>query len=344
MNKNYFSKILLLGNLLLFGSLVAFAQSDVQLTEKKLNIKTYVNSPADVNPIFYDGLTHQGVQKHVYPYPQEDALSDTIKYIDYKALYLENKYIQISVIPELGGRIFSALNKTDNYNFIYTQHVIKPSLIGMAGSWISGAIAWGFPHHHGPLTMSPFDYTTKENPDGSKTVWVAKTDLRHRMRMLLGITVYPDKSVIEVSTRLFNSTPYSNSMLFWANPSVIADSTYQIIFGPSVQWATFHHKTDFVKWPVGDSIYQGIDYKGVDVSWWKIAKRPTSFFSWNSKDDFFGGYSHGHKSGIAYIGNHYTLPGMKVWEHGSNPEGDMWRTMLTENDGHLYRADGRSLY
>ena len=334
MNKNFSTRILLTGILLFVLSITAISQNGVQLYEKNLNIKTYVNSPADVNPIFYDELTHQGVQKHVYPYPENANLSDTIKYIDYKAVYLENKYIKISVIPELGGRIFSAVNKTDNYNFIYTQHVIKPSLIGMAGSWISGAIAWGFPHHHGPLTMSPFEYTPKVNPDGSKTVWVAKTDLRHRMRMLLGITVYPDKSYIEVSTRLFNSTPLSNSMLFWANPSVIADSTYQILFGPSVQWATFHHKVEFIKWPVGDSIYQGIDYKGIDVSWWKIAKRPTSFFSYNSKDDFFAGYSHGKKSGIGYIGNHSTLPGMKVWEHGSNPEGDMWRNMLTDNDGH----------
>ena len=67
--------------------------------EKNLNIKTYVNSPADVNPVFYDGLNHQGVQKHVYPYPENPNLSDTIKYIDYKAVYLENKYIKISVIP-----------------------------------------------------------------------------------------------------------------------------------------------------------------------------------------------------------------------------------------------------
>ena len=334
MNTNNFTRFFVLSALLFIESITAFGQSDVQLYEKKLNIKTYINNPADVNPIFYDGLGHQGVQKHVYPYPQEDGLSDLVKYVDYMAVYLENKYIKISVIPELGGRIFSALNKSDNYNFIYTQHVIKPSLIGMAGSWISGAIAWGFPHHHGPLTMSPFEYTPKLNEDGSKTIWVAKTDLRHRMRMLLGITVYPDKSYIEVSTKLFNSTPLSNSMLFWANPSVIADSSYQVTFGPSVQWATFHHKSDFIKWPVGDSIFQGIDYKGIDVSWWKIAQRPTSFFSWDSKDDFFSGYSHAKKSGIGYIGNHYTLPGMKLWEHGSNPEGDMWKNMLTDNDGH----------
>jgi len=328
MKKNYFARTVMLVTLISLESIIAFSQNDVQLYEKKLNIKTYVNSPADVNPIFYDGLGHQGTQRHVYPYPQLDALSDTVKFIDYNAVYLENKYIQISVIPELGGRIFSALNKTDNYNFIYQQHVIKPSLIGMAGSWISGAIAWGFPHHHGPLTMSPFEYTTKVNADGSKTVWVAKTDLRHRMRMLLGITVYPDKSYIEVSTKLFNTTPLSNSMLFWANPSVKADSSYQVVFGPSVQWATHHHKTDFIKWPVGDSIFQGTDYKGVDVSWWKIARRPVSFFSWDSKDDFFSGYSHSNKSGIGYIGNQNTLQGMKLWEHSSNPERDIVKKML----------------
>jgi len=49
------------------------------------------------------------------------------------------------VLPELGGRIFSGLDKTDNYDFFYRQHVIKPALIGMAGAWISGGVEWNIP-------------------------------------------------------------------------------------------------------------------------------------------------------------------------------------------------------
>src|SRR5208283_4952599 len=138
-----------------------------------------------------------------------------------------------------------------------------------------------------------------------------------------------DKSTAKQTTRceleklaLDNRTPIANSFLYWANPAVKADPTYQIFFGPSVQYATYHFKRDFVRWPVGDASYEGTDYAGVDISYWKNIKKPASFFCWDSRDDFIAGYSHGAKAGIAYVGDHHILPGMKVWEHGDNPEGN----------------------
>jgi tetratricopeptide (TPR) repeat protein len=331
--------------MIVLGAGLANGQTKSQLTAtqtarcapEKLEIKTYLKKPPDLNPRFFElgeHLQHQGVQRHVYPYRADDNLTDDTTTRSYETYRMENDYIKINVIPELGGRIYSALDKTDNYEFVYRNIVIKPSLIGMVGSWISGGIAWGFPHHHGPLTMAPFEHRAVDNPDGSKTVWVAKTDYRTRMRMLLGITVRPDKSYIDVEVFLDNRTPLVNSFLYWANPSAKADPTYQIFFGPSVQYATYHAKVDFIRWPVGDGSYQGVDYTGTDVSWWKNVMEPSSFFCWNTQDDFIAGYSHGLKGGIAYIGEHHTLPGMKVWEHGDNPEGNAWRALLTDNSDH----------
>jgi hypothetical protein len=103
-------------------------------------------------PRFYEGGTHQGVQRRMYPYPMNDALTRRKADRPYPVINLENSYIRIGVMPNMGGRIFYALDKTNNYDFFYRQHVIKPSLIGMTGYWISGSNAWGFPHHHGPNT------------------------------------------------------------------------------------------------------------------------------------------------------------------------------------------------
>lgn len=303
---------------------------------EQLEIKTYLKEKPDPNPRYFEfeGLAHQGVQRHAYPYPMDDNLTDTPFLARYEARCLENEYVKIAVVPELGGRIYSAIDKTNDYEFIYRNVVVKPSLIGMVGSWISGGIAWGFPHHHGPLTMAPFEHREVEHADGSSTVWMAKTDLRHRMRMLIGITVHPDRSYVEAEVVLDNRTPLVNSFLFWANPSVKADPTYQVFFGPSVEYACQHHKPEFVRWPIGDGFYVGADYADVDVSYWRNVKKPSSFFCWDSHDDFIAGYSHGAKAGTAYVGNHHILPGMKVWEHGDNPEGNVWRHMLTDNDDH----------
>jgi tetratricopeptide (TPR) repeat protein len=310
------------------------ALAEVKIWEDSLVIPTYFVDPPNPMPRFYEGRTHQGVQRRIYPYPMNDGLTRKKEDESYHIVYLENEYLKIGVMPGLGGRIFSALDKTNNYNFFYRQHVIKPSLIGMVGYWISGSNAWGFPHHHGPSTVKPMDYSIEDNADGSKTIWIADTEQRHRMRVLVGYTIFPNSSIIEMTIQPMNRTAIVNSFLFWANPSVHVDPNYQVIFPPSVKYVTQHAKREMTTWPIADRRYNFFDYNGIDISWWKNVGVPSSFFSWNPKEDYFGGYDHGKQAGTVWIGNHYTCPGMKFWAWGNNPSGDRANAGLTDTDGH----------
>ncbi|MEW6456815.1 MAG: DUF5107 domain-containing protein [Acidobacteriota bacterium] len=148
----------------------------VKLWVEPLTIPTYIVKSPDLNPMFYSGRAYQGAKGPVYPYPLLDKLTDVRKNKTYNAIYLENKYVKLCVLPEIGGRIFSAIDKTNNYDFFYHQHVIKPALIGMLGAWISGGVEWNFPHHHRATTFMAVDYTLKENSDGSKTIWVGEIE------------------------------------------------------------------------------------------------------------------------------------------------------------------------
>jgi len=307
--------------------------SEVILQEKEMIIPTYEIGEPDRNPIFYTGRAYQGAQGHVYPYPMMDKLTDNRVNKRYKVIILENKYVQIMILPEIGGRIFSAVDKTNNYNFFYRQHVIKPALIGMLGAWISGGVEWNAPHHHRATTFMPIDYTFEENPDGSKTVWIGEIELRHRMKWIIGITLHPDKSYLEVTFKIFNRTPFAHSFLYWANPAVHAGPNYQVIFPPSTEYATYRGKNQFSHWPISQEIFTGVDYRGVDISWWKNHPAPTSFFAWNYEDDFFGGYDHGKQAGTAYYANHHIAPGKKFFLWGNGPQGRMWDKILTDEDG-----------
>ena len=204
-------------------------ESGVKIWEESLKIPTYRVEKPDPNPLFYTSRAYQGAQGHVYPYPMLDKLTDIREDIAYKAVFLENKYVQIMVLPELGGRIFSAVDRTNNYNFFYRQHVIKPALIGMLGARISGGVEWNVPHHHRATTFMPVDYTTQENHDGSKTIWVGEIELRHRMKWIIGLTLYPDKSYLEATVKIFNRTPFAHSFLYWANVAAHANPAYQVI-------------------------------------------------------------------------------------------------------------------
>ncbi len=187
----------------------------------------------------------------------QDGVTDLREEKTYKALYLENEYIKLCILPELGGRLFYATDKTNGYEIFYRQHVVKPALIGMLGAWISGGIEWCVFHHHRNTTYMPVDYTLAENADGSKTIWFGETERRHRMKWLIGITLYPGKSYIEASVKLDNRTAYPNSILYWANVAVHVNDDYQVIFPPSVTAATYHSKNDFAHWPIANENYRG---------------------------------------------------------------------------------------
>ena len=136
------------------------------------------------------------------------------------------------------------MDKTNNYNFFYRQHVIKPALIGLIGAWISGGVEWNIPHHHRASTFIPVQYSVEENADGSKTVWVGELEVRHRMRWAVGYTLRPGKAYLEASVRILNRTPVVNTMLCFANVAVHTNDNYQVIFPPSTQYGTGHAKRD----------------------------------------------------------------------------------------------------
>ncbi|MEN6577063.1 MAG: DUF5107 domain-containing protein [Phycisphaerales bacterium] len=316
-------------SLLLVGSVPAA----VKVWEEPLTLPTYRLDPPDVNPRFYTNESYQGAQKRIYPYPMLDGVTDIREEKTYKALYLENEYVKLCILPEIGGRLLYATDKTNGYEMFYRQHVVKPALIGMLGAWVSGGVEWCVFHHHRNTTQMPVDYTLASNEDGSKTIWFGETERRHRMKWLIGVTLYPGKSYVEATVKLFNRTAYPNSILYWANVAVHVNDDYQVLFPPSVTAATYHSKNDFAHWPMANEIYRGVDYRGVDLSWWKNHPEPVSFFAWDLKEDFMGGYDHGKRAGVVHIGDHHVVCGAKLWEWSPGSTGRMWDKILTDDDG-----------
>jgi len=317
-------------------ALLGFAtgRAQVKAREERITLPTYEVGPPEPNPIFFSGRAYQGAKGPVYPYPLLDKLTDVKRDRFYRLLVLENEYVRIGVLPEIGGRIFEAVDKTNGYDFVYRQHVIKPALIGMLGAWISGGVEWNIPHHHRATSFMPVDFVIEAAPDGSATIWVGEIELRHRMKWIVGLTLRPGSSVLEVRTKVFNRTPLAHSMLAFANVAVHANESYQVLFPPSTEVATFHGKNQFSRWPLSTEVFNGQDYtKGVDVSWWKSHARPTSFFAFDAEEDFLGGYDHGRKAGVVFVGDHNVVPGKKLWTWGTGSEGKTWEKILTDDDG-----------
>ncbi|MEM9848491.1 MAG: DUF5107 domain-containing protein [Bacteroidota bacterium] len=308
-------------------------KNTVKIWEEDLTLPAYQVDPPDKNPMFFENDSYQGASRMIYPYPLEDDMTNIKTTKTYKAVYLENDYLKVCVLPEVGGRLFYATDKTNDYELFYRQHVIKPAHIGMVGAWISGGIEFCVFHHHRASTNMPVDYKLESNEDGSATLWIGETEPRHRMKWTFGITLYPEKSYLELDGRMINVTPNTNSILYWANVATHVNDDYQIIFPPSTQFATFHSKNSFSHWPITKEAYRGNKYyeNNIDASYWKNHPGSNSFFAHEIKEGFLAGYDHGKQAGTMLVANPHIVKGAKLWEWG---KGSSWDTkVLTDEDG-----------
>ncbi|MES1159160.1 MAG: DUF5107 domain-containing protein [Bacteroidota bacterium] len=301
---------------------------------EKISIPTYQIGRPEKNPMFLEKRVYQGSSGVVYPHPVIEQIADQKTSQEYTAVFLENDYLKIMILPELGGRVQRAYDKVRERDFVYYNQVIKPALVGLAGPWISGGIEFNWPQHHRPSTYSPVDFKIEENADGSKTVWVNEIELMFRTKGMAGFTIYPDKAYLEIKGKLFNRTPFPQTFLWWANPAVKVNDFYQSVFPPDVYAVFDHGKRDVSDFPIATGTYYKVNYApGTDISRYANIPVPTSYMAIQSKYDFMGCYENDTRAGMLHVADRHISPGKKQWTWGNSDFGQAWDRNLTDEDG-----------
>ena len=296
-----------------------------------MTIPTYEVGKPEKNPMFLEKRVYQGSSGVVYPYPVIESMSDEKVDKEYKAVYIENEYIKVMILPELGGRVQMAYDKIKQRHFVYYNHVIKPALVGLAGPWISGGIEFNWPQHHRPSTYMPVDSTIIENEDGSITVWVNEMERMFHQKGMAGFTLRPGCAYLEIQGRVSNRTNLPQTFLWWANPAVEVNDAYQSVFPPDINAVFDHGKRAVSSFPIATGTYYKMDYSaGVDISNYKNIFVPTSYMGVNSRFDFEGGYENDTKGGMLHVASHHYSPGKKQWTWGNGDFGRAWDRNLTD--------------
>ncbi len=308
----------------------------IRLTHGPLCIPTYEPYPPDKNPVFHEKRSYQGASGRVYPLPVTDRLSHEKKDRFWDCYTLENEYLKVQVLPEIGGRIHMGLDKTNGYHFIYHNQVIKPALIGLAGSWCAGGIEFNWPQHHRPTTFMSAESTTEEGADGSRTVWTGETEPMYHTKAMAGVTLHPGRSWLKVKVRAYNPTPWPQPFMWWANLGVHVNDGYRINFPPDVHQVAYHDRSSVTAWPVLKGKYADLDFgDGVDGSWYKNLKAAGSFMvmDGDSQYGFVQGYDTGKRAGTVHVADRHVSPGKKLFTWGTNDSAKAWCRNLTDEDG-----------
>lgn len=338
--------------------------SSVRVRRETLSLPTYEPYPPDKNPMFLEKRVYQGSSGRVYPLPVYDRIAEEKTDHSWDAIWIENEFLEVLILPEIGGRIHAAKDKTNGYNIFYRQDVIKPALVGLAGPWISGGVEFNWPQHHRPATFMRTDVEIERHPDGAITVWCSDHDPMCRMKGMHGVCLHPGRAYIELKVRLYNRTQLTQSFLWWANAATQVHNAYQSFFPPDVSYVADHARRSMSSYPLCSGRYYGVDYEargqhGIpareipsnhrpphcggnsvinyapnNLSFYANIPVPTSYMCMGSREDFFGGYDHRAQAGVVHVANHHIAPGKKQWTWGNHDFGYAWDRNLTDPDEH----------
>ena len=286
-------------------------------------------------PMFAENRVHQRSSGNPYPNKvvmQVDRLHRGEK--PFRVITLENEYLRVELMPELGGRIYAAMDKRTGYDFFYRQHVIKPALIGLLGSWISGGCEFNWPCHHRPSTFMPVDVQIEKHPDGAVTVWMSENEPLNRMKGMVGVHLAPGEARFDTRMKVYNPNAQRHSFLWWENAAVPVNEQYRLVFPPDVAYVQFHYRKNVTEYPVASGVYNGIRMgDGVDISYHKNTRQPTSYFCAATQYDFFGGYDEGKRCGVIHVADRTVSVGKKMFTWAYSQLSRSWETALTDEDG-----------
>lgn len=271
-----------------------------------------------------------------YPYFRFDGFTDNSVRQEWRVVELENDYIKVSMFPEVGGKIWGAVDKTSQKEFIYYNHVVKFRDIAMRGAWTSGGIEFNFGIiGHVPTTATPVDYIIKEKTDGSVSCYVASYELVTRTWWMVEVNLPKDKAYFSTRVTWYNASSIDQPYYQWMNAGYKADGNLEFCY-PGTNYIGH--------W--GDSHPFPIDEKGRDVAWYEKNDFGTdkSYHVLGYYNDFYGGYWHDEDFGSVHHSAYQDKLGMKIFLWGLSREGAIWEKLLTDTDGQYVELQSGRVY
>src|SRR5258708_16873065 len=256
-------------------ALASLSRAEVKVWEGKLTLPTYEEGMPDPNPAFDQFASN----RFNYPYTLRDKLTSRRTSHDWRAIYIENEYLKCSVLPDIGGHLYTCIDKISGQSMFYANPSIKKANIGYRGAWAAFGIEFNFPVSHNWVSMSPVSFAFHTNRDGSASAIVGSVDRVYGMEWTVELVLRPKSTLLEQRVALSNRSDFRHRFYWWNNAGVAVLDDSRIVY--PMRYAASHGFTEVQPWP--------IDADGVDLS---VIRNHThgavSLFAHGSREDFMG--------------------------------------------------------
>jgi tetratricopeptide (TPR) repeat protein len=290
----------------------------VRVWEDTMVLPTYEEGPPDVNAPFdiFMGT------RFSYPYTLRTGLTTKSAPRTWRTLNLENEYLRCVILPDLGGHLYTCVDKVNGRDLFYANTAIKFANVAYRGAWAALGIEFNFPVSHNWMTISPVDYAITRHADGSASVWIGNIDRVYGGQWRVELTLRPRHAVLEQHTSLYNRSASRHRFYWWTNAAVRVQDDSRILY--PTRYTAAHGFASVDTWP--------IDARGVDLSVVRThTTGPVSLFSHGSHEPFMAIYHPSSHSGVAHYAAPIDLPAKKFWSWGSDPDGLDWRVALSDD-------------
>ncbi|PSL45573.1 uncharacterized protein DUF5107 [Chitinophaga niastensis] len=297
-----------------------------QISEKQFSLQTYPFSDPDPVP----------EPRKIFPYFRFDGYADKGTMQDWKMVEMENDYIKLWITPEIGGKIWGAIEKSTGKAFVYYNHAVKFRDIAMRGPWTSGGIEMNFGViGHAPTSSTPVDYLIRKNGDGSVSCFVGAIDLPSHTRWSVEVNLPKDKAWFTTRSTWDNPTGLEQSYYHWMNLGIKTKGDLEYVFPGNYYLG---HDGKHFPWPVDEQGHKTNFYEKNNFGSYK------SYHVFGEMTNFYGAYWHNDDFGFAHYSPYDEKPGKKVWIWGLSDEGMIWEKLLTDTDGQYTEIQSGRLF
>lgn len=298
---------------------VSRAAAEVRVWEGTLTLPTYEEGAPDPNPPFDLFAT----TRFNYPYTLRENLTGQRTDHAWRAVYLENEYLKCSVLPDIGGHLYTCVDKLSGQPMFYANPSIKKANIGYRGAWAAFGVEFNFPVSHNWVSMSPVNFAYAKHDDGSASVTVGNIDRVYGMEWMVEMILRPASTVLEERVTLSNRSDIRHRFYWWNNGAVQVWDDSHIEY--PMRFAASHGFTEVQPWP--------LDSEGIDLSFIRNqTKGPVSLFVHGSREPFMAIWNPRMNTGTAHFANYAELPAKKIWSWGVDADGLDWRGALSDNN------------